>query len=506
VTGPVGPGAVEPRPAVAGRPSGWTDRATAVTVGCAALLVVALTFLGPVPGPVGLLLVGVAVALVAAVLCSPAVALVVLLLASFTRSAIKVPGLPAEPMILALGALLVSLVIAQRRGRLAVRFGWVELGMAAYLLWNLGSAVFPHALAAVEPMTGQVIEVSRFIVTGTALPFAAYLGARALFRAGASTRPLLVTVVVLAGYSALTAILQFTGPRSLVWPAYILSNAEWPDRAVGIFSQPVVNGMVLVAGFLVGMFLAQERALGRFPRLCCLAVALMCVPAIYLTRTRAVWLAFAVGVVLCLLYARGRRTGFAVVLAGAAVFIVATWSTFTSSDRDAGGVGSTNELNDRLNAIATSLWAIRREPVFGWGIGRFSALNTYYHQKWSPTTDFTRGYSIPSHENELGIAAELGLVGLALWLSVLVGLLVLLVRALRRLPVEGMEGRPVGLLAVTVMGTWVVCGFTADLRFFDFANLLVFVLVGAVVGLADRTPAAATAAEPGPLRVPEVVR
>jgi O-antigen ligase len=445
-----------------------------------------LTFFGPVPGPLGLLLVAVGVAVVAAVLVSPAVALIVLVLASFTRSAFTVPGLPAEPMILALGALLVSLVIARRRGRIAFRPGWLELGMLAYLLWNVASAVFPHALPAVEPATGQVIEVSRFIVTGTVLPFVAYLAARTLFRSGAALRPVLVTVVVLAGYSAFTAIVQFYGPKALVWPSYILSSEEWPDRAVGIFNQPVVNGMVLVAGFLLGMFLAQERSLSAFPRVCCLAVALACIPAIYLTRTRAVWLAFAVGIVLCLIYARGRRRPFAVVLAGAVVFILATWSTFSSSDRNAGGVGSSNELNDRLNAIATSLWAIEREPVYGWGIGRFTALNTYFHQKWSPTTDYTRGYSIPSHENELGIAAELGLVGLALWLAVLVGLLVLLVRALRRLPVKGLAGRPIGLLAVTVLGTWVVCGFTADLRYFDFANLLVFLLVGAVVGLADR--------------------
>lgn len=500
----------QPAPArPAGRSGGWSGRWTAVTIGCAVLLVVGLTFFGPVPGPLGLLLVGIGLALAAAVFVSPAAALIVLVLASFTRAAITVPGLPAEPMVLALGALLVSLVIARQRGRIAFRPGWLELGMLAYLLWNIGSALFPHALPAVEPATGQVIEVSRFIITGTVLPFAAYLAARSLFRSGASLRPVLVTVVVLAAYSAFTAIVQFYGPRSLVWPSYVLDSTEWPDRAVGIFNQPVVNGMVLVAGFLVGMFLAQERALSRFSRLCCLLVALACVPAVYLTHTRAVWLAFAVGILLCLVYARGRRTPFAIVLGGVVLFILVTWSTFTSSDRNAGGVGSTNELNDRLNAVATSLWAIEREPVFGWGIGRFTALNTYFHQKWSPTTDYTRGYSIPSHENELGIAAELGLVGLALWLAVLVGLLVLLLRALRRLPVEGLEGRPIGLLAVTVLGTWVVCGFTADLRYFDFANLLVFLLVGAVVGLADRDAEPAPPVAEAPvrrLREPAAVR
>jgi O-antigen ligase len=466
---------------------GTPGRTVTVLVGAVAVaLSVAIIFLGPVPGPLGLLLVGLAAAAVAVMVGRPGVALIVLLLASFTRLAIKVPALPAEPMILSLAVLVASAVLAGYRRKLAFHFGWLELAMVVYLLWNIASAVWPHALPAETPRTGQPESVMRFIITGTVLPFVVFVVGRALVRTERAARPVLITIVALAGYSAVVSILQFTGPAALVWPRYIVDAPEWEDRANGIFNQPVVNGLVMVAGFLTAMFLAHERTLSRFPRLVCLLVALLCVPGIYLTRTRAVWLAFGLGVVLCVLFARGRRTGFAVVLGGAVAFILATWSTFTSSDRAAGGVGSSGEIDDRLNSIATSIWAIEREPVFGWGIGRFTALNTYYHQKWAPGTDFNRGYSISSHENELGIAAELGLLGLALWLLVLVGVVLLLLRSLRRLPVEGLGGRPVGLLALTVLVTWVVAGFTADLRFFDFANLLVFLLVGSVVGLADR--------------------
>ncbi len=167
--------------------------------------------------------------------------------------------------------------------------------------------------------------------------------------------------------------------------------------------------------------------------------------------------------------------------------MAATWSTFTSSDRTSGGVASASEVDDRFNAIATSVWAIQREPLVGWGIGRFTQVNTYHHQKWEQRMNFMRGYSIASHENELGIATELGLIGLALWLAVLILLGFALATALRRLaPIDGLSGLPLGLLALTVLGTWVVCGFTVDLRFFDFANLLVFLLVGAAVGNAER--------------------
>lgn len=467
------------------------DVQTLVVTGCAIVLIVGLMFFGPVPGPTGLLLLGIAVAAGSAMLGSPMVAVVALLVASFTRSAIQVPALPSEPMILALAATVVSLLVARYRNRLRVHVGWFELAMALYLLWNIGSWLWPHMLPATEPSSGQVVSVYRFIITGTVLPFVAFLVGRSLMRAGWSVRPVLTVVVVLAGYSALLSILQFTGPSALVWPRYVADSPEWPDRAVGIFNQPVVNGLLMVAGLLTGLFVAHEQTLAPFWRFCALLVAVLCVPGIYLTRTRAVWLAFGVGLVLCAVWARGRRTGFVVVLAGALGYIAATWTTFTSSDRSAGGVGSSQEVDDRLNTIATSLWAIEKQPVAGWGVGRFAALNTYYHQKWSADTDYLRGYAISSHENELGIAAELGLVGLALWLVVLVGVAALLLRALRRLPATGLDGRPLGLLALTVFITWVVCGLTVDLRFFDFANLLVFLLVGAAVGLSDAVAARA---------------
>jgi O-antigen ligase len=302
---------------------------------------------------------------------------------------------------------------------------------------------------------------------------------------------LMTTLVLLATYSTVVSVLQFTGPAAWVWPRYIVEAPNYPERANGIFNQPVVNGLVLVAGFVTALFLAHEKTLGRLPRTAAAIVAVACVPGIYLTRTRAVWLVFALGLVVCAVFARGRRTGFVVTLAVAIGFVVLTWPTFSSSDRAAGGVGSASEVDDRLNTIATSFAAIEQRPLLGWGIGRFAQVNTYLHQVWEPSISFIRGYAIASHENELGIATELGLIGLALWLAVL-GLLGRdLAGALRRLPVDGLAGRVLGLLALTVFGVWAVAGLTVDLRYFDFANLLVFLLIGAAVGNAAVGTAAA---------------
>jgi O-antigen ligase len=192
-----------------------------------------------------------------------------------------------------------------------------------------------------------------------------------------------------------------------------------------------------------------------------------------------------VSLVFCAVLARGARIGFAATIVGAVLFLGINWAAFTGSDRRSGGVGSTDEVYDRLNTIETSFWAIREKPLTGWGIARFTQVNTYHHQVWEQSVSWARGYGISSHENELGIAVELGLPGLMLWLAVLVLLAVHLIRAMRVLPVHGLRGRPIALLALTLFATYVVCGLTIDLRFHDFANLIVFLLAGVAIGLAD---------------------
>lgn len=445
-------------------------------------------FLGPISGPSGLLVLAIGGAAAALVLASPTVALVVLMSASFLRLMLQVPGLPAEPMILVMCLLVVTAVHTGLTGRARFHVGPIEVAMVAYLLWNVLSMVLPHELPAIEPGTGQPISVYRFIVMGTVLPFVGFVVARAVLHGEERVRRVMYFLVAVAAYSAVVSILQFTGPASLVFPQYIVSAPSYPERAVGVVNQPLVNGMIMVAGFVTAMLLAQHRSLSRSPKVLMLMAAVLCLPGIYLTKTRAVWLVFGLALIVCAVLSRTARRGFVATLLVIMLGIVSNWSTFTSSDREAGGIASTNEVDDRLNSMATAFWAIDQKPLMGWGISRFAQVNAVYHQAWAADVKFERGYAIASHENELGIATELGLIGLALWLAVIIPLAVGLVRALIRLPPGPLGGRALGLVAAAVLGMWVVSGFTADLRFFDFANLVAFVLVGAAIGTADRMP------------------
>jgi O-antigen ligase len=485
-------GAAEPRGI---RPS------TVAAVVVAILIQLALVFTAPSNVGIAVLLAGVGMAIVLVGLTSPVLAVLLFLLAAFLRFALPVPFLPVDPFLLAFAGVFASAAIgiARRVNRLP-QLGAVEAAMVLYLLWNFGSAIVPHTYPAGVPIVGEELAVWRFILTGTMIPFVLYGVGRFVFDREPAQRRLLWFVLGLAAYSALVSVMQFHGPTALIWPRFIVENPGWDIRAVGVLDQPVVNGLILIVGFVVALHLAHQSPAHLSRRAGAYAVAAVATYAIYLTHTRAIWLAFAVVLIAGAVLARGWRPGFLTGLGAVVLGIGANWSDLVSADREAGGVASAGEVKDRLNSLATSLWAVQERPLAGWGIGRFAPVNTYHHQQWSADVEWSRGYGIASHFNELGIAVELGLVGLGLWLAVLTLVVRRLVMAVKLLPDASAAGG-LALVALFSFIVLLVTGATVDLRFLVFPAALVMLLVGSAVGSADR--ADADAGTTLPASVPE---
>ena len=369
--------------------------------------------------------------------------------------------------------------------------GPVEWSMIAYVVWNVASAVAPHRYpAVVTPESGAEfptpVSLDRFILLPTVIPFVVYVFGRFTLDSERAVRAVLWALTGFAGYSAAVSILQFKGPKQLVWPRYIVTAPNWPERAVGVFNQPVVNGMVLSLGLGIATLLARWPGAMRWRRLMAVAIALACGYGLYLTHTRAVWLAAFVVLVIGASLATGYRRGFMAALAAVATVAILNWSQFTSSDRASGGVASVQEVNDRLNMIQTALWAAGEKPLAGWGLARFSAVNTHHHQQWALDVPWNRGYGIPSHQNELGILAELGAIGLASWLAVIALITWRLVNAYRRLPSDEVYGKLLAVVGLMALAILVLSGMTVDLRFFDFPLAAIFLLFGMAAGWADR--------------------
>jgi O-antigen ligase len=466
---------------------------SALVVGAMVVMMAALVHVkSRVPDGLGalLLLVVVGAIIVRACLRYPPLAVVVLLGAMFFRLAL--PHLiVADPFIIAYWLVVASAAVWMWQHRQALpRVTFVEVAMVLYILWSYGSMVLPHQYPPVEfPLNGTVTRVSRLIEVSTVIPFTIYLLGRRLFTRESAVRFVLWSILGFAAYSTMVSTFQFYAP-SLVWPRYIVDAPNWPGRANGVFNQPVANGMVLIVGFVIAIVLASDRGEPAWRRALLWLYAPASAWAIYLTHTRAIYLTFVLVLVLGALLAPGAR-GVFTGLIGAVILVVGlNWSTFTSSNRAAGGVDSKNEVWDRLNAIATSIWAFRREPWFGWGISRFIAVNTYEHQQYSNDIPWIRGLGIPSHETELGILVELGILGLLLWLCVIVPMIGLVLQAYRILPSAGLIGRRLAFVAICALATQIVSGAFADLRLLDGPTCMVFLICGIAVGARDRQLAA----------------
>lgn len=467
------------------------DRAagSALVVGAMVIVMAGLALVrSRVPGGLGvlLLLVVVGAIIVTACLRYPPLTVVLLLGAMFLRLAL--PHLiVADPFLIAFALAVASAAVWMWRQRHALpRVTFVEVAMVLYILWCYGSKVLPHQYPPVEdPLAGTQTPINRFIEVSAIIPFTMYLLGRRLFTRESAVRFVLWSILGFAAYSALVSICQFYAP-SLVWPRYIVDAPNWLGRANGVFNQPVANGMVLIVGFVIAVMLASDRAEPTWRRALLWLYVLASTLAIYLTHTRAIYLAFVLVLVLGVILAPGARAVFASLLGAIGLVVALNWSTFTSPDRAAGGVDSKSEVWDRLNTIATSIWAFKREPWFGWGISRFIAVNTFHHQQWSNDIPWVRGWDIASHETELGILVELGILGLVLWLCVLVPLIGLLLQGYRILPSSGLIGRRLAFVAICALATQLVAGAFADLRLLDFPMCMVFLICGMAVGARDR--------------------
>lgn len=444
----------------------------------------------------GQLLVLGAVALVVGVLVlrSPAFASIILIVAMFLRPATP-HVLPVDSFWIVFAGVVAALVLWMDRNPDRPRgMDAIEWAMVLYLAWNVYSMISPHeyiATGEVAPNTvhivnGVPIVVWRMLVTQMLLPLVLYRVGRYAFERAAVVRALLWTILGLVAYSAVMSIMQFTGPTELVWPSYIVDPLNWPGRAAGIFKQPVVNGWLLALGVAIAMLLMSRRNERTALKWLAFVVVIACGFAIYLTHTRAAWIAGAVVLIIGALLGRGYRKGFLVAIGLVASVIALNWSVFTSSDRSAGGVGSMDEVQDRLNSNQTALWAFSRKPLTGWGIGRFQSVNTYHHQQWAPDVPWIRGYGIVSHGNELGILAEVGLIGLALWILVLALIIRRLWAAYRTLPDYELCGKPLAVTSIMAIAAILCAGLTVDLRLLDFPMIPGFLLAGITVGCADR--------------------
>ena len=248
------------------------------------------------------------------------------------------------------------------------------------------------------------------------VPFTLYQLATYIFDDAQSLRRFETFSLIVLGYLSLTAIFFMFDAKEFIFPRYILDEGlgYHADRARGPFLQAVANGVALnLLGLVALNSFRRKRLRGVLAILFLVALPL----AIIATKTRAVWLSFALSILGLLFFSpsrRLRRACLCLVLAGG----MGLAATVAFADRN-------SSLSDRLGErgpvifrmeIYQAGWEMFLEkPLAGWGAtdmqAELSKRISDFHQE-----------QFFFHNTYLEIVVQYGLVGLLLYTWVVVDL------------------------------------------------------------------------------------
>jgi O-antigen ligase len=301
-----------------------------------------------------------------------------------------------------------------------VATGLVRAVILRKSLWPTVPLIWPMVLLlvfAVSTALGQPYDSQTWSLLAAkfVVPYALYYLAGLTFDTPASLRHLEIFLLCVLAYLSFTAIMQLLGWDALVFPRYILNPdiGIHPDRARGPFLQAVANGVTLnLLGLVALSGVGRWKLRGWLAALLLLALPI----AILATMTRAVWLSFAGSVAWLGLSTRGvlRKASLALIGVSALGLLV---SLTTSKDESAllDRAEEQGPINIRMAVYRAALGMAGEKPILGWGA----------NQMPREIVRRVEGYRLEvygTHNSYLEILVEHGIVGLALYLSIAVGL------------------------------------------------------------------------------------
>jgi O-antigen ligase len=242
-------------------------------------------------------------------------------------------------------------------------------------------------------------------------------------------RALVRSLLVLGAYMALVSIAERAGWYDLIVPAWIATPTTsfveasknfsiLTGRSGGLLMQSEFNGLALSLIYCVAVLAA--RVFGRTSRWLEWAVGLLCLVGVFLTYTRAAWLACAPASLALLwrpsaTHATTYLKRFGLVAASTAIvlFLALLPDSFARQR-----IGEPDNVFVRLNLWRAGLSMAADRPLFGSGFNTFVVRLDDYQQEMTVGPRMTiRDQG--AHNLVLSVLVELGTIGLVLYAGAL---------------------------------------------------------------------------------------
>ncbi|MDP9119315.1 MAG: O-antigen ligase family protein, partial [Actinomycetota bacterium] len=238
-------------------------------------------------------------------------------------------------------------------------------------------------------------------------------------------------------------------------------TAKFDERLTSAVLDPNELGATLVAGAALAGGIAAPRGTSPAVRLGAFAALVFCVVAALLTASRGSLIALAVAIVAGLVLAGRWRPRFAllaiVAVVGAFLYYAAAAPPETRER-----IEETTRGSERVQEGRTTIWqvgwrAFEANPVNGVGVGNFRTASRHYLLQPGSLARSDTVVDEPSvaHNTYLEVLAELGIVGIVLFGSVVffsLGSSIKASRAFRAIGDHRMEALAIGL-SVALIGT-----------------------------------------------------
>jgi O-antigen ligase len=342
------------------------------------------------------------------------------------------------------------------------------LGLLALGLWRL--------LAAPYQAQDWSVFAAKWVV-----PILLFNLAGLVFVSSRALRSFEIFSWITLSYLALTAVFFLLGWNSLIFPQFILDEnmGIHVERARGPFLQAVANGVALNVLALIALDSFRRR---RLPKILAVLFFILLPFAVLATKTRAVWLSFAISIAALAILSKNRRiyhtciAGILLAALGVWVAVAAGNDNRTFKDR----FEDASPVEFRMALYQAGWEMFKQKPILGW------SAPDIQEQLEQRIEEFHQD-AFYFHNTFLEVAVSYGLVGLTLYLWLIISLLKL---ARRRSPARmyaisnqflDAEFRPVWMVLLSVYllnACFVVMNY-------QFVNGFLFTLAG-ILAAQDR--------------------
>jgi O-antigen ligase len=326
-------------------------------------------------------------------------------------------------------------------------------------------------------------------ISGYLFPFMIFIFAKSYIVNERHVLFILHTLFFFGIYLCLTSFLEFADLRQFVFPRYIadLSIGIHIERARGPFLNAPFNGVAILAGFICGLHLLQKKE--GFKRFFYQAALLLFFPAVFFTLTRAIYLAMLATVIIFLGWYKTPFPKWKMIALPLAIVLVvglANAPRLLSTDRRAGGVYQVVEVDIRAALLERSALLFSEKPFVGVGLAQFIPASSQTYRGKTPYVIETAGTQF-QHNHLLGIATEMGIPGILLYLAIVIHILRRFKQLAGKLPEAGIMGNNLLVVIVSIWCVYLINNLFVEPSNNLFVNVIPFLFAGLADGLYVRS-------------------